>query len=227
MMPPEALIVELMTDGHTSEKIFPFLIERHKEAGLHPIRALKESTGFVFNRVWAAIKREVLMVLMEGVSTPKEIDHVFREMYGAKQGPCRMMDNVGLDTVAFIEDHYVKERGLAHQHLDWLQKNFVESGKLGKKTPTHGGLYDLPKPGEQTSLIFLNLGTAEPLNDKLSMEDVQHRGSILRFDVDQEPKAATELLVGQHMPDGIDIMGDRMFWTDMGNPSANDGKQPK
>lgn len=87
MMPPTALIVELMTDGYTEPAIFPFLVDRHREAGLHPITALKESTGFVFNRVWAAIKREVLKVLQEGVSTPDQIDSVFREMYGAAQGP--------------------------------------------------------------------------------------------------------------------------------------------
>lgn len=87
MMPPTALIVELMTDGHTDPSIFPFLVDRHKEAGLHPITALKESTGFVFNRVWASIKREVLKVLQEGVSTPDQIDAVFKEMYGAAEGP--------------------------------------------------------------------------------------------------------------------------------------------
>ena len=80
-MPPEAVIVELMTDGYTHQEIFPFIIERQKEAGLHPIVALKESTGFVFNRIWAAIKRETLKVLEEGVSTPAEIDRVFKEQY--------------------------------------------------------------------------------------------------------------------------------------------------
>lgn len=93
MMPPEYRIVELMTDGYTSPAIFPFLVQRHKEAGLHPIVARRESTGFVFNRIWAAIKREVLMVLAEGVSVPEEIDAVWKEMYGSSMGPCRMMDS--------------------------------------------------------------------------------------------------------------------------------------
>lgn len=83
------MVVELMTcGGYTSANIFPFLSERLKEAGLHPITALKESTGFVFNRIWAAIKREVLSVLAEGVSTPEEIDAVWIEQYvGKKSGP--------------------------------------------------------------------------------------------------------------------------------------------
>jgi 3-hydroxyacyl-CoA dehydrogenase len=140
-MPPEALIVELMTDGHTYNEIFPFMADRLKEAGLHPIVALRESTGFVFNRIWAAIKRETLKVLAEGVSTPSEIDRVFKEQYSARDGPCHMMDQVGLDTVENIEEHYVKERGISRSHLDWLHSNYISAGKLGKKTPGQGGLY--------------------------------------------------------------------------------------
>lgn len=52
MMPPDNMVVELMTDGHTEPSIFDFLSQRHQEAGFHPVVALKESTGFVFNRIW-------------------------------------------------------------------------------------------------------------------------------------------------------------------------------
>lgn len=91
MMPPQAIIVELMTSGHTHPEIFPFIEARHKEAGLHPVTALKESSGFIFNRIWAAIKREVLSVLAEGVSTPEVIDAIWREQYASPIGPCQMM----------------------------------------------------------------------------------------------------------------------------------------
>lgn len=148
MMPPDNRIVELMTDGQTDEDLFPFYVERLKEVGMHPIVAQKESTGFVFNRVWAAIKRECLTILSEGVSTPEELDRVWIEMFsGGKTGPCAMMDAVGLDTVEFIEEHYVKERGLPTQHtVDFLKNNYIELGKLGAKSGK-GGLYP---PGHTT-----------------------------------------------------------------------------
>ena len=38
-----------------------------------------------------------------------------------------MMDNVGLDTVEHIEEHYIKERGLSRWHLDWLHENYIVS----------------------------------------------------------------------------------------------------
>lgn len=97
-----------MTSGHTDEAIFPFVTDRYKECGLHTVVALKESTGFVFNRIWAAIKRECLGVLAEGVSTPDVIDAICtitprlqqvrgrlltilkgRRCMGAKSGPAR------------------------------------------------------------------------------------------------------------------------------------------
>lgn len=93
-MPPGHMIVELMTDGHTAEGIFPFLVERSKEAALIPYIARKESTGFIFNRLWAAVKREVLSILAEDVSVPEEIDSMWKRMFiegGAS--PCALMDS--------------------------------------------------------------------------------------------------------------------------------------
>lgn len=92
----QAVIVELMTSGHTPESLTLWVAERHKEAGLHPVIALKESTGFIFNRIWAAIKREVMNVLAEGVATPATIDSIWVEMYGSKVGPCAMMGWVSM-----------------------------------------------------------------------------------------------------------------------------------
>jgi 3-hydroxyacyl-CoA dehydrogenase len=142
MMPPDNRIVELMTDGETDEDIFPFYMERLREVGMHPIVAKKESIGFVFNRVWAAIKRECLSILAEGVSTPEELDRVWVEMFsGGKAGPCMMMDAVGLDTVKLIEEHYIEERGLSGEKtVDFLSKNYINQGKLGAKSGK-GGLY--------------------------------------------------------------------------------------
>jgi 3-hydroxyacyl-CoA dehydrogenase len=92
-MPPQCMVVELMTDGHTEEGIFPFMVERCKEAATLPYVARKQSTGFIFNRLWAAVKRETLTILAEGVSNPEEIDSLWTEMF-LKGGavPCKTMD---------------------------------------------------------------------------------------------------------------------------------------
>ncbi len=147
LMPPDNRVVELMTDGDTDESLFTFYVERLREVGMHPIIAKRESTGFVFNRVWAAVKRECLMVLAEGVSTPDQLDEVWMEVVGSKVGPCMMMDMVGLDTVESIEEHYIKERGLSGEKTtEFLRKNYISQGKLGAKSGK-GGLFP---PGQMT-----------------------------------------------------------------------------
>lgn len=92
-MPPKCMIVELMTDGFTSDEIFPFMVERCREGATSPYVARKESTGFIFNRLWAAVKREVLTILSEGVSVPEEIDAMWETMFiEGRSVPCKMMD---------------------------------------------------------------------------------------------------------------------------------------
>lgn len=91
-MPPLNMVCELMTDGFTDPDIFPFLMDRQREVGTKPFFARKECTGFIFNRLWAAIKRETLAILAEGVSTPEEIDTLSLELTKSWGGPCRFMD---------------------------------------------------------------------------------------------------------------------------------------
>lgn len=91
------------------------------------------------------MKREILLILAEGVSTPSEIDMLWEHMFRNGPPPCHLMDEIGLDTVGLIEDHYIKERRLDGQKtVDWLRENYVSQGKLGKKSDK-GGLYP---PGE-------------------------------------------------------------------------------
>ncbi|KAJ5529254.1 hypothetical protein N7527_002647 [Penicillium freii] len=222
-MPPACMIVELMTDGYTSPEIFPFMIERCKEAATNPYVARKESTGFIFNRLWAAVKREVLTILAEGVSVPEEIDSMWLELF-VKGGtlPCRTMDNVGLDTVAFIEGHYVEERGLSPEKtVNFLKSNYLDHGKLGTKC-LKGGLYPASDPtpvkvgSTKPEILVLDLGLSAATPSMTS-------GEILRVSADG--KVQKSILKDQSLPDGlaVDSTSGRMFWTCMGVPGKLDG----
>ena len=92
-MPPDNMVVELMTDGFTDPTIIEYLVEQSRLVATLPYVARKESTGFIFNRLWAAVKRETLTILAEGVSNPEEIDSMWSEMF-IKGGslPCKTMD---------------------------------------------------------------------------------------------------------------------------------------
>ena len=105
-MPPEQIGVEVMSCGKTSDAVIAALMERLPLYGVVPFHVRKESVGFIFNRIWAAVKRESLEVVEEGVSTPEEVDHIFELLLGTHGGPFRLMDKVGLDVVLDIEEHY-------------------------------------------------------------------------------------------------------------------------
>ncbi|KAJ6010303.1 3-hydroxyacyl- nad binding protein [Penicillium sp. IBT 35674x] len=76
-LPPEMRVVELMTDGYTEPAIFSFPEEVLRDIGMLPIMVQKESTGFLFNRIWAAVKRECLNVLADGVASHHDIDTIW------------------------------------------------------------------------------------------------------------------------------------------------------
>jgi 3-hydroxyacyl-CoA dehydrogenase len=137
-MPPVQNCVEFMTCGHTDPGVIALLMKEAKSVGFIPVHARVECTGFIFNRIWAAMKREVLQVLAEGVATPEDIDTMFVATFGANTGLCQLMDKVGLDTVYNIEKHYVEERHISSVPLDYLKANYVDKGKLGNKSG--GGL---------------------------------------------------------------------------------------
>ncbi|KEQ84069.1 3-hydroxyacyl-CoA dehydrogenase [Aureobasidium pullulans EXF-150] len=202
------------------------------KSSLSPYIAVKESTGFIFNRIWAAIKRECLMVLAEGVSTPEQLDKAWMEILGCSFGPCMSMDSVGLDTVALIEKHYIKERGLGSEFtVDYLQKQYLDHGKLGMKSDK-GGLYPRvqPKvvpavpttaaPGPEKGLVVLDMGLGQSLARKGPAEIV-YSGRLLEVSLDGK----TQRIISKNLPlpDGVDTCDNKLYYTNMGVPSQNDG----
>ncbi|GLI74470.1 hypothetical protein PoHVEF18_002712 [Penicillium ochrochloron] len=92
-----------------------------------------EPMGSHHSMIWAAIKRETLLALSEGVCTPREIDAIFKDVLKTPKGPCEQMDVVGLDVVLDIENHYADSRaGIPAEPRAYLQ-NMIQNGRLGVK----------------------------------------------------------------------------------------------
>ncbi|KAL2164750.1 hypothetical protein VTH06DRAFT_45 [Thermothelomyces fergusii] len=138
LIPPRNRMVELMSSGATDPAIFPFLAAQMRRVGLAPVAVPDglQSPGLVFERVWAACKREALAVLAEGVARPADVDALFRDFFHAEKGPCERMDEVGLDAVAAAERHNLdRDPALASAPaLRWLREHYLDRGRLGEKT---------------------------------------------------------------------------------------------
>jgi 3-hydroxybutyryl-CoA dehydrogenase len=144
-MPPKQNAVDVMSCGQTDRSVIDFVLATLPQFGLYPFEARRESTGFIFNRVWAAVKRESLEVVAEGVSTPQDVDQMFQLNTGSA-GPFRMMDQVGLDVVLDIEEHYCAEHPEYPEGPRRLLRTYIQQGRLGVKSGA--GFYDdYPSPG--------------------------------------------------------------------------------
>ena len=132
-MPPDVRSVELMSSGHTDPRIIELLMAELPKYGLVPHRVRKQSAGFIFNRIWAAIKRESLLVVAEGVAEPRDVDALFADLFKSEITPFRFMDEVGLDVVLDIENHYCELAGVENKSARMLQE-YIAKGWLGVKS---------------------------------------------------------------------------------------------
>ncbi|PYH47421.1 3-hydroxyacyl-CoA dehydrogenase family protein [Aspergillus saccharolyticus JOP 1030-1] len=141
--PPETQVLEVMGTDKTRPEIIPLLMDEARKHGFQPFHVRKPSTGYIFNRIWAAIKRETLMVLEEGVATPEEVDQMYKAVLQTPKGPCEQMDVAGLDVILAIEEHYAQIRsGIPEGPRKYLRE-MVDRGDLGVKTGS--GIFDYDK----------------------------------------------------------------------------------
>lgn len=140
-------MAELMRGTATSDATIERVRDFVQSIGLAPLIVLKESTGFLFNRVWRAIKKECLHLVDEGVASHEDVDRAWMITQGQKAGPFGYMDMVGLDVVLDIEMVYYRESGLASDAPPRLLLDKVERGELGIKT--RKGFYSYPNPAFQ------------------------------------------------------------------------------
>lgn len=132
--PPELPPVELMGNGETDQAVIDVLMRTLPRYGFEPFHVRRESDGFIFNRIWAAIKRECLMVVEEGVAPPEDVDRLWQLFTAAGIPPFRLMDRVGLDVVLDIEEHYAQLRPGLPEGPRTLLRDYIGQGRLGVKS---------------------------------------------------------------------------------------------
>ena len=129
---PELPPIEIMSGGATGGAIAEFLMPKFCEIGLGPIVVYKESTCLIYNRTWAALTCEVMLVQAEQVGTPQDIDKLFCYTFRFRGAPCEQMDKLDLQNVCNIEKHYIKKRGnIPRYPVNYILRNYVDKGHLG------------------------------------------------------------------------------------------------
>jgi 3-hydroxybutyryl-CoA dehydrogenase len=95
-------LVEIHRSTITKDEVVEATIGLMKKVGKKTVLVRKESTGFIVNRIQAAIAREAHYLIEQGIVTPEDFDTATKASYGfrlANIGPMAQADINGLDTV--------------------------------------------------------------------------------------------------------------------------------
>jgi 3-hydroxybutyryl-CoA dehydrogenase len=150
---PTDKLVELMRGAQTSNETLIAGAKFVRSLNMVPIVTYKEIMGFSFNRVWRAIKREVLHLVDQGYSDFQDIDRAWIMEFGTPFGPFGLMDIIGLDVVRDIEKQYYLDSGEERDKPPKLLDVMIDQGKLGVKSGE--GFYAYPDPAYK-NLHWLN-----------------------------------------------------------------------
>jgi 3-hydroxybutyryl-CoA dehydrogenase len=136
--------VELMRGDSTSDATMEAVRSFMSSIGILPVIVQKESMGFIFNRIWRAVKKEALKVVDQGIGTVEDVDRTWRIQMETPLGPFALMDSIGLDVVRDIELIYYEESGDPSDAPPKLLLDKIAGGELGVKTGR--GFYTYPNP---------------------------------------------------------------------------------
>jgi 3-hydroxybutyryl-CoA dehydrogenase len=137
-------IVDIMGGSRTLPEVIDKGSSWIRSLGFIPLTVKKELLGFCFNRVWRAIKREVLYMWGNDFVDYQDVDRAWMVFTGMKEGPFALMDKVGLDVVWDIEMVYYNDSKDPKDHPPKALKERIEKGELGVKSGK--GFYTYPNP---------------------------------------------------------------------------------
>lgn len=170
--PPVVLkLVEVVKGEKTDNQTFEAVYDLSRKIGKTPIRVVKDSPGFVVNRINAPESLFFCLLLDRKIDSPASID-IFARSQGLPMGPYELMDYVGIDTVVHSLEYYAKELSPEYGKC-MIFRQMMEQNKLGRKTG-HGfytwesGKAQIPF-GEPSSKVELMDVLAIELNEAVKL----------------------------------------------------------
>jgi 3-hydroxybutyryl-CoA dehydrogenase len=126
-------LVEVVRGLETAAETVQQTAEIAQALGKTPVE-VRDSPGFVANRVLMPMINEAVFCVMEGVATPEAVDAVMRLGMNHPLGPLALADLIGLDVCLAILDVLHRDLGDDKYRPAPLLRTMVAAGRLGRKS---------------------------------------------------------------------------------------------
>ena len=130
---PMMALVEIIRALQTSDDTFTTVDQLTRELGKTPV-SVKDSPGFVVNRMLVPMINEAVFILYEGIASADEIDAAMKLGAGHPMGPLALADMIGIDVCLYVMNILLEEFGDSKFRPCPLLKQMVDAGYLGRKS---------------------------------------------------------------------------------------------
>ncbi len=130
---PVMKLVEIIRALQTEDEVCRTIEEVSRRIGKIP-HVVKDSYGFVVNRVLVPMINEGINCLYEGLTQPEDIDNAMKLGANHPMGPLALADLIGLDVILDIMQTLYEGFDDPKYRPSPLLKQMVDAGYLGRKT---------------------------------------------------------------------------------------------
>jgi len=130
---PMMALVELIRGLQTSDRTVATARAFAERLGKAPI-AVKNSPGFVVNRILCPMINEAIFALQEGLASAEDIDNGMRLGCNHPIGPLALADMIGLDVMLAVMNVFYADFNDPKYRPAPLLKEMVAAGYLGRKS---------------------------------------------------------------------------------------------
>lgn len=130
---PLMRLLEVVRGLATSDETIELVSEVGRSMGKEPVE-VKDSPGFISNRILCPMLNEAVFALQEGVGTPEAIDSVMKLGMNHPMGPLTLADLIGLDVILDVMEVLHRDLGEDKYRPAPLLRRMVDAGYLGRKT---------------------------------------------------------------------------------------------
>ena len=141
---PVMALVEVVRGRQTGDATVESAVALAKRLGKTPV-VVKDSPGFVVNRLLCPMLNEAVLVYGESVASARDIDEAMKLGSNQPIGPLALCDLIGLDVVLAVMEVFQREFKDPKYRPAPLLREMVAAGHLGRKSGRGFYAYDPAK----------------------------------------------------------------------------------